>query len=180
MFCKLYCSVNASATWGPSSNLSYPPAPFTSQLPTCPGVSSQSTFLYPLPVWCLVSPLRVNLQAVNFQRCECASGSSKEPDPGPSASGVSETAACPVSCCWWPFSSISHLLSIIRSVTLLTYSLNASRCSPELLYFPRYYTVRLKMFYFLFVFLMYFWVKSVINLLQYCTIQPTVLVGHLG
>ena len=39
----------------------------------------------------------MNLQAVNFQRCKCASGSSKEPELGPSMSGVSETAACPPS-----------------------------------------------------------------------------------
>ena len=119
--CKLYCSVNASATWGPSSHLSYPSAP---------GWALTAPLFTLYQLWRLVSPLRANLQAVNFQICECASGSSKEPDPGPSASGVSETAACPVSCCWWSFSSISHLLSILRSETLLTYSLNASPCIP--------------------------------------------------
>ena len=44
-----------------------------------------------------VSPLHTNLQAANFQRCERASGSSKEPQPVPSTSGVSEIAACPPS-----------------------------------------------------------------------------------
>ena len=41
--------------------------------------------------------LHVNLQAANFQRCECASDSSKEPEPVPSMSDVSETAAGPLS-----------------------------------------------------------------------------------
>ena len=44
-----------------------------------------------------LSPLRVNLQAANFKNCECASGSSKEPEPVPSASDVSNTAARPPS-----------------------------------------------------------------------------------
>ena len=41
-----------------------------------------------------VSPLHTNLQVANFQRCECASGSSKEPEPVP---GMSEIATCPPS-----------------------------------------------------------------------------------
>ena len=39
----------------------------------------------------------MNLQAVNFQRSECAFGSSKESQLVPSTSGVSEIAACPPS-----------------------------------------------------------------------------------
>ena len=44
-----------------------------------------------------VSPLHTNLQVVNFQRYERSSGSSKEPEPVPSTSGMSEIAACPPS-----------------------------------------------------------------------------------
>ena len=42
---------------------------------------------------CSKSP---TLKVVNFQRCEHASGSNKEPEPVPSTSGVSEIA-CPQS-----------------------------------------------------------------------------------
>ena len=42
---------------------------------------------------CSKSP---TLKVVNFQRCEHASGSNKEPEPEPSTSGVSEIA-CPPS-----------------------------------------------------------------------------------
>ena len=59
-----------------------------------------------------VSPLHMNLQVVNFQRCERATTqtsldhfvksvdrieSSKEPEPVPSTSGMSEIATCPPS-----------------------------------------------------------------------------------
>ena len=37
----------------------------------------------------------MNLQVVNFERCKHVSGSSKEPGPVPSMSGMSEIAACP-------------------------------------------------------------------------------------
>ena len=43
------------------------------------------------------SHLHMNLQTADFERCECASGSSKEPEPMPSASGVSEPLAYPPS-----------------------------------------------------------------------------------
>ena len=43
----------------------------------------------------MVHPLHANCQVANFQRCEHESGSSKVAEPGPSASGMSETAACP-------------------------------------------------------------------------------------
>ena len=44
----------------------------------------------------IVSPLCTNLQVTKL-RCECASGSSKEPEPVPSASGMTDIAACPPS-----------------------------------------------------------------------------------
>ena len=47
--------------------------------------------------WNAVSPLHTNLNVVSFQRCERASCSSKEPEPVPSMSGVSEIAACSLS-----------------------------------------------------------------------------------
>ena len=62
------------------------------------------------------------------------------------------------SCCWGSFSStISRLLCPLhQSGTLPGGSINASPCMPTvvtvLLYFSRYCTIRLKMFYFLFVF----------------------------
>ena len=40
-----------------------------------------------------VNLLHINLQVVNFQRWEHTFGSSKEPEPAPSTSGMSETAA---------------------------------------------------------------------------------------
>ena len=39
----------------------------------------------------------MNLQVVNFERCKYVSGSSKEPEPVPSMSGMSKIAACPLS-----------------------------------------------------------------------------------
>ena len=39
----------------------------------------------------------MNFHIVNFQRCECASGSSKESEPVPTMSGMSKIAACPPS-----------------------------------------------------------------------------------
>ena len=55
-------------------------------------------------------------------------------------------------------------------------SLYAS-CCIGLLYFARYYTVKFKMLYFLCFCVC---VKSILNLLQYSTTQPVVLVGYLG
>ena len=57
---------------------------------TC-GVGLLSSLTY------TVSPLHTNLQVANSQRCERASGSSKESEPVPSTPGVSEIAACPPS-----------------------------------------------------------------------------------
>ena len=53
-------------------------------------------------------------------------------------------------------------------------------CCTGLLYFSRYCTLRLKMFTFCVWFLCAICVKSIINLLQYSTLQLTVLVGYLG
>jgi len=39
----------------------------------------------------------MNLHVANVQRCECATGSNKEPELVPSMSDVSEIAACPPS-----------------------------------------------------------------------------------
>ena len=39
----------------------------------------------------------MNFHVANVQRCECATGSSKEPEPVPSMSDVSEISACPPS-----------------------------------------------------------------------------------
>ena len=60
-------------------------------------------------------------------------------------SGVSEVAACPPSPCWWSFSStISHLLSILKSITLLACSLDVSPCIPAAVL---YSTVLFKILY---------------------------------
>ena len=57
-----------------------------------------------------VSPVHTNLQIVKFQRFTCVSGSSKEPEPVPSISDMSEIAACPPS-------PIADDLSALPSVT---------------------------------------------------------------
>ena len=57
-----------------------------------------------------VSPLHMNLQVMKFQRFTHVSGSSKEPEPVPSISGMSEIAACPPS-------PIADDLSALPSVT---------------------------------------------------------------
>ena len=59
--------------------------------------------------------------------------SSKELEPVPSTSGVSEIAACPPSAIADDPSALpspSHLLSLLQSVTLLACSLDASPCMP--------------------------------------------------
>ena len=75
--------------------------------------------------------------------------SSKEPDPVPSTSGVSETAACPPSLIADDPSALpSPTLFLFRSVTLLACSLDATPCIPAVvLYYCIFQgTVRLKMF----------------------------------
>ena len=99
-----------------------------------------------------VRPLYTNLQVANFQRREHASGSSKKLQAGSSMSGVSDIAACPLS----PIADDpSALPSPVSNSWLFTrcQPLCASCCT-ILLYFSRYYTARLKMFYF-FVFVFY-------------------------
>ena len=127
-------------------------------------------------------PLHTNLQAVNFQRWKCASGSSKKPEPVPSASGMSEIAACPhlllltnLQLCHLPPPfppSVSNSSYLFTRCQLLCAS-----CCTVLLYFSRYYTVRFKCFL---CFLCIICIKSFINLLQYSTIEPIVLVEYLG
>ena len=101
-----------------------------------------------------VRPLHRNLQVANFQRREHASGSSKKLRAVPSMSGVSDIAACPLS----PIADDpSALPSPVRNSWLFTrcQPLCASCCT-ILLYFSSYYTARLKMFYFLYLFSMYY------------------------
>ena len=114
----------------------------------------------------------MNLHVVNFERCKHVSGSSKEPGPVPSMSGMSEIAACPLS----PIadnpkalpspasspSSSQYLFLPVPSMPLLC-------ASCLLLNFSRYCTIRLKMCYFV-CFLRTICMKSIINLLQYSTI----------
>ena len=96
--------------------------------------------------WCMAKPIQyckvINLQLNKFiflkipyvgmfklwfQTCTRAPGSSKEPVP--SVSGVMKFPS--VSYCSGPCSSaISHLLSLLQSVTLLVCSLYASVCMP--------------------------------------------------
>ena len=114
----------------------------------------------------MVSPLHTNLQVANFQRCERASGSIKEPEPVPATSGVSEIAACPPS----PTAdnpSALHLPpplppAISKSSCLFI------RCQP--LYWT---TVLFKIINVFFIFCVCFLciicVKSIINLFQYST-----------
>ena len=60
---------------------------------------------------CSVGLLHMNLQVVNFQRCECVFH--------PCQAWVTLKLVLQVSYCWWSFSStISHLLSRLQSVTL--------------------------------------------------------------
>ena len=67
-------------------------------------------------------------------------------------------------------------------ITLCVCSFDASPCMPAVvLYYCTFQgTIRLKMFYFLCLFLCIICVKSIINLLQYSTIQPIMLAGYLG
>ena len=120
----------------------------------------------------------MNLQAANFQRCERVTTltllehffkrvdrieSGKEPEPAINTSHEWNCSLCSISYCWPFFSStISHLLSLLQSVTLLAHPLTTSPCMPAvLLYFTRYCTIRLKIFV---CFLCIVRVKSVITL----------------
>ena len=54
-------------------------------------LASRRTFII------IASSLYMKLQVANFQRCKCASDSSKEPKPVPLTSDVGDVAACPPS-----------------------------------------------------------------------------------
>ena len=101
-----------------------------------------------------VNRLHINLQVVNFQRWEHTFGSSKEPEPVPSASGMSETAADPQppvadgASALPPLLPLSPPVSDFSCLFSLCQPLYASCCT-VLLYFPRYSTAWLKMFSFL-------------------------------
>ena len=105
-----------------------------------------------------VSPLHTNLQVSNFQRGKHASGPTKEPEPVPSTSGVSEIALrlllltilqlCHVPPPLPPPGSNSSCL-FTRCQPLY------ASCCTVLPYFSRYCTVRFKMFYFLCSFAFY-------------------------
>ena len=107
-------------------------------------------------IFSTVSPLHTNLQFVNFQRCERASGSSKEPEPVPSASGLSEIAACPPP----PIADNPSTLPLLpppvsnSSCLFMQWQPLHASCCTVLLYFSKYYTIRFKMcsLFFMFVF----------------------------
>ena len=102
--------------------------------------------------------------------------SSKEPEPVPSTSGVSEIAACP-HLLLLTILQLYHLPPplpppVSNSSCLFTWCqpLDASCCTVPL-YFSRSCTIRLKMFSLFFVvFLCIICMKSIINLLPYSTI----------
>ena len=107
--------------------------PHTSTLWPQPSLSTESMNLGPpcvLFAGSTVSPPHTNLQVTNFQRCEHASDSSKEPKPLPSTSDVSDTAACP-RLLLLTILQLYHLPPpVLHSATLLFCSLDASRCKP--------------------------------------------------
>ena len=106
-----------------------------------------------------VSPLHKNLQVVNFQRCEHASSSSKEPEPVPLMSGMKEIAACPLS----PIADDPSAHSMPAPVFQLLH------CT-TVLFEVLYYKIKNVSFIFCVCFLCVICVKSIINLLQYSTI----------
>ena len=135
-----------------------------------------------------VSPLHTNLQCANFLRCEHASGSSKGAESVSSISCMSEIAASPLSPIaddssalpsptFSPSSSPSFQEGSRRSKTPSdsSRSIPAPVCqmlhgTAVLLHFSRYWTIRFKCFlYFLCLFFRYYWVKSIIKLLEYYT-----------
>ena len=141
--------------------------PHTSTLRPQPSLSTESMNLGPpcvLFASSTVSPPHTNLQVTNFQRCERASDSSKEPKPVPSTSDVSDTAACPPS----PIADDpSALPSPTPSPPLSNSPCLFTRCQPlyascctGLLYFSRHCTVRFKIFYFLCLFFMYYFCEK--------------------
>ena len=97
----------------------------------------------------------------------------------PSTWGLSEFAACPQSDIAEDPSALPPSVANSSCLFARCQPLYAS-CYTLLLHFSRYYTVRLKMFHFCVCFLCIICVKSIINLLQYSTIQPIVFVGYPG
>ena len=100
---------------------------------------------------------------------------SKEPELVPPMSGRSEIAACPHLQLLMTI-QLYHLSPPLPPPVSNSSCLFTRWCQPwyascciVLLYFSRYFTVRLKIFYFLFVFC-FICVKSIINLFPYSTI----------
>ena len=116
-----------------------------------------------------VSPLHTNPQVSNFQRCEHASNSSKEPGPVPSMSDMSETAVCPPSPVSDDPSTLPSPTSYPSSSLQLlvpVHSMPAPVC--QLWYCTRYCTIRLKCFlYFVCVHFFAYYFCEV--LLTYCS-----------
>ena len=125
---------------------------------------------YNLSNWvCMHTPLHMNLQVANFQcvitltllehffKSVDRITSGKEPEHAINTSHEWNCSLCSISCCWPSFSSTISLLSLLLSVTLLARPLTASPCMPAVvLYFTRYCTVRLKLFYFLCLIFVYY------------------------
>ena len=117
----------------------------------------------------------MNLQVVNFQRCERSPTqtsldgifkrvdrieSSKEPEPVPSTSCVSEIAACPrllLLMILQPYHLPPPLPPPVSNSSCLFTRCQPpyARCCTVLLYFSRCCTVRLKIFSLFFVFVFY-------------------------
>ena len=110
----------------------------------------QYVYMYSKP------PTYENLQVANFQRCECTPldcffrrvdriESSKEPEPVPSQSGVSDIAACPPSpIADYPSALPSPSPLPLQSGALPACSLDASPCMPVIVlqYFSRYCKIK--------------------------------------
>ena len=92
---------------------------------------------------CTVNLLHTNLQVVNFQRCECAFHQHQ-------MLVTLQLVLCLLLLKMWSSSStLSHLLSFLQSVILLSCSLSAS-CCIILLYISKYYTYKIKNVSFIF------------------------------
>ena len=110
----------------------------------------QYVYMYSKP------PTYENLQVANYQRCECTPldcffsrvdriESSKEPEPVPSQSGVSDIAACPPSpIADYPSALPSPTPLPLQSGALPACSLDASPCMPVIVlqYFSRYCKIK--------------------------------------
>ena len=118
----------------------------------------------------IVNPLHTNLLVENFQRCEHVF----HQRPLMREWNCSLPS---VSWCWRSFSStISHLLSLLTSVTLLACSLDISPCMPAVVldyYFSRFCTVKIENVFFVFC----FFVCYLCEKYKLTIIQSIVLVG---